>query len=240
MKKILTVLSILLFCGCSNKMEKVKDNSLSIENYLEYGMPDIEKEWSADDYRRAVLSLDKVFKIDVTSAPRFKSQFSQKVFQKLIDTTSFNEFDKLEPSMKLMTLGQFVEPIGKMLMLYTKPIFTGKIFDDEIIELTNYMLIHSNLFVNLAYKNPSLISDESLIKKGVGQTINGCLTTFEDKHTFPPQLREKFSRYLSKQIPGLLRHTTMGTKVEIKIRIKNMIKKETNTTIISNLKKIII
>ncbi len=63
--------------------EIVADNSLSIDEYVKLGVTPLDRPWTVVDYDAAFQTLEELAKKDITKVPRYGSQKSGKLFQRL-------------------------------------------------------------------------------------------------------------------------------------------------------------
>src|SRR5438105_120503 len=60
------------------------DNSLPVKEYVDAGVPPIDKPWMEDDYKKAGTALSAIARTDPTKLPRFGSKRSGELFAHVI------------------------------------------------------------------------------------------------------------------------------------------------------------
>lgn len=66
------------------------DNSPSIEDFYSMGVPSFEKVWSLEDYLATIDILDEIYEQDKLSLPRYESEYSGKLFERMVAFENFN------------------------------------------------------------------------------------------------------------------------------------------------------
>lgn len=65
------------------------DNSPSIEDFNAMGLPSCDQVWSYKDYQKSIEILDQIYEADKFSLPRLNSQYSGKIFERMMNPSNF-------------------------------------------------------------------------------------------------------------------------------------------------------
>jgi len=127
--------SILISC-----VEKKTDTSLSVEAYKNFGMPDPDKQWTIEDYKRAHHVLSKLKWESQPQLPFKGSKKSGLVFNRLVslDYLSFLN-DSIPLSEKAQRITEFGRVYDYWIDVYTVPTVKGK-YNTELAEIRIFNL----------------------------------------------------------------------------------------------------
>lgn len=121
---LITIVAGSIFISCA---EKKTDTSLTIEAYKSLGMPDPDKPWTMEDYRRAHNVLSKLKWESQPQLPFKGSHKSGQLFNRLIslDYLSFLK-DTISLSEKAQRITEFGRVYDYWIDVYTVPTVSGK------------------------------------------------------------------------------------------------------------------
>jgi hypothetical protein len=117
------------------------DNSLTVKDYVDAGVPPIDKAWMEDDYKKAETALSAIARTDPTQLPRFGSKRSGELFahiisRKILDLLS----DKAVPIDTRIDNDWVMDACGPILDIYDRAGKPDRVFDVEQLELSGHIM----------------------------------------------------------------------------------------------------
>lgn len=120
---------LLFFCltatilSNENEIQPYPDNSLYPEQYQELGMPKPEVVWNGTAYKSAAKVIKKFYSVDKWSLPRKDSDYSGKLFERMINIENFEVIaDKSESLQeRLREHDEIINGINQFLNFYYEP-----------------------------------------------------------------------------------------------------------------------
>lgn len=160
---LLLALSLPCVAG-SSEVRVPPDHSLTVEEYIQLGMPPLEPDWSRDERATARSILRELGEQRPSQLPRFASDRSGPLFEKLVHEESFRR-EELEGRIGEMT-GQEIDQLGpdelaqtirrdSLEGIYAPEATGGLLFDRELVEMAAQRLqkaleLRANIESNLA------------------------------------------------------------------------------------------
>lgn len=209
------------------------DNSLKTKDYLDAGVPPIDKAWTTDDYKKGVKALSDIAAKDATQLPRYKSGTSGELFahliaQKNIDAMTDKAVSVDERINMAAALGDYVP----VFMLYVGAIKPGRTFDAETLELGGFLL-RAELAANGAVDDfvaahPDRKGNDGFKKMqgGFAQTAEGVIDFMMDKVNVRKSEAARFAVELKDVLPKLVVLFDPEAQAHIKAQLKEFIAKE--------------
>ncbi len=211
MKVKITLISVLLalnLCSCKEGQTTTKTGI----DFSESGLPDIGKDWSGEDLRKALASLKAIKKTDTFSLPRLKDEKTSVIFKKIMnslptvntsDTTNiFDQFDNMEAFNKALP-DLFVLYAGaseKENKFYSKEAI--EILKRVIQESTNSSELFFNSYIGGQNKSIDITERTEKLNDGTFKVFNGSLNINDPSTKFHPidklSLAETISQNLKK------------------------------------------
>lgn len=221
-----------------------EDRSLSIEAYLQLGMPFPDRMWTPEDYSQAVRVLKLIVEKDARELPRYESQNSGKLFARI--SSRDNLAAMLNKNLPLNTrfplVDGYFEGVKQTMIVYFEPSSRGIIFDVEIIEVLGLTLKLAQETVSMANEfmasipkdDPKLsVRQEGLarMKDGLVTTFDGAIISLGETNAYQAQARIRLCGYLQETLPPILREFPKSVQTEIPLRIKRMEESESNNQV---------
>jgi hypothetical protein len=118
------------------------DKSLTVDEYVNRGLPSPDKTWTAEDMAAGAKVLEEVAKADRYQLPRFESERSGKVFDRLVTPQDLDQFkDKSVPLETRSTQNNsYFRALIRHVKVYSDARKDNVVGDDELIELTKKLL----------------------------------------------------------------------------------------------------
>ncbi len=199
MKKylILSFTILLLSISLQAQTTLINNDSLSIDEYYEFGIPSLNRMWSAKDYTKSGEVLDELKKISINALPRKKGVKSSLLFEKLTNTDKYDFLNKdyYDFNMRFTSVLETMQFSQKLTMLYitNSPMVDKKLkFSNEITAASITMLFlmeqEMDLLNTFLKDNPNLseIQKNGLkkVQYGLSTTVGGMLQTIEKEYMY--------------------------------------------------------
>lgn len=138
---LITVLFTLNLCSCQNKETKTKADI----DFSESGLPDIGKEWTDADLRRAFDVLKGLKKLDTFSLPRLEDGKTSAIFKKIMKSLpSINPKDSVNMLEQFDHFREFKGSIPDLFGLYgASSESENKFYSNEITEVFKRTIIET-------------------------------------------------------------------------------------------------
>ncbi len=75
-----------------NYVPAYPDNSPTVEDFQKMGISDLQSVWKLKDFEQIISLLDEIYEQDKLSLPRYNSEFSGRVFEKMTSLENFDWF----------------------------------------------------------------------------------------------------------------------------------------------------
>jgi hypothetical protein len=147
-------LIVVILTGSISCTDRSEDNSLSVDGYMELGVPDPRKKWDMDDYTEAYNVLAKIKWEQPLKLPARDSNKSGLLFKHMVSleylsflqdtTTSLNE--------KAERISEFIRVYDYWIDVYTIPILKKNHYHREILDIQLFNLRLMEAMLNLAHK----------------------------------------------------------------------------------------
>ena len=151
-KLVLFVIVIIFFSSC--KMSSRKDLSLSLEEYINQGMPDYSRNWTPKDYEDAWQALIRIKNKKPFSLPRKNSEKSGMIFERIVspENFSFIEEDSLRLFEKAYIIKTYLFIQSELVDIYTDHYRKKQYYSSELIDMHNFGLVVTEKMLYLAHK----------------------------------------------------------------------------------------
>ena len=219
----------------------VEDRSLTIEAYLQLGMPSPDRMWTPEDYAQAVRVLKSIAQKDPRELPRYKSQNSGKLFERISSRDNLAAMlnQNLPLNIRLPLVDGYVEGVKQTMIVYFEPSSRGIILDAEIIEVFGLMLklaqettrTANEFMASIPKDDPKLsVRQEGFVrmKEGLVTTFDGAIISLGETTFYRAQTRVRLCGYLQETLPPILREFPTTVQTEIPLRIKRMEENESD------------
>jgi len=168
---------ILLSSSCNNLSDP--DNSLTVEEYKNLGMPDYSKSWTLKDYQDAYNTLDLIKLKKPLSLPRKDSKISGPYFARMTDTDnlSFIYDESLTLNERAYKIQEYINVQGSLINVYTDLDNTAQYYNRELIDLYMFGLSISQYMLDLGLRiNESIEENDILMQDRFNSIKNFYIT----------------------------------------------------------------
>ena len=179
MRKLLLILilSTVHFSSCEQK----KDYSKTLDEYYEFGLPQIDREWSYQDLQSAISSLEKLKETDSFPLPKLKSKKSSKYFKKiLLELPKVDLSDSMNINHQFQNFDLFQKASSKLIFTYGVKEIEQIYYSNESIELEKLTIEEATkvaqLYFNFFAKQPDITNQ---LKESRLKLENGLFSIFE-------------------------------------------------------------
>ncbi len=219
------------------KPQAPPDRSLSVRDYIQRGLPDPDRVWSAEDLGRAVKILAEVASKDPGRLPRGGSERSGSVFARLIDPENLLLFkDRTLPLQARMpeALAHF-ESSNQLNKLYLAAMVKRQVGGREMIELFGSTLRSVAMLFDLVDEFlPTLDKNDpkyqirmqglARMKRGFASSLAGTLQCLTEAENYEVKDRIILIGYLKETLPSILPRLGEGARNETVVRLESMAK----------------
>ncbi len=145
------VLPVLLLSSCHRQEEQ--DHSLTVKEYMQQGIPPINRPWNHDDLSTAVNILQLIRTKDSLALPRFNSRKSGPLFRHMtsLEEVAFLNNDHLPLRDKSFMLQNFLNLEGQLTGLYMNPKSEQQYYSEELVRLYMFALAIAQKMLDMAY-----------------------------------------------------------------------------------------
>lgn len=220
------------------------DHSLSAQEYVQLGMPAPDRTWGPDDYQRALAVLSQLGSKDPSLLPRFGSESSGVVFERLAARENLSILTvESFPIETRLNLGMELQAAAKsVLMVYLTPASQNVVFDDELAELMGLLLaVTADLADSLEEFRDLLPPDDpkmevrlqgfERMRSATSEMVAGVLTSVSERETYRTPARRRLSLHVLESVPRLAVHQTDLQRQEIAGRLAALIQEDLDPTI---------
>ncbi len=144
----------LFVCTASCSNPHGKDYSYPVEQYLQLGIPDIDRPWKVSEFGDIVATLREIKHANPLSLPRKDSQKSGRLFAHMVslDNMYFLDLDTLPLYEKAYRIQSYVHIQNEFCDIYTDLYRREQYYSKELIELYIFGIRVSEEMLNLAYQ----------------------------------------------------------------------------------------
>ena len=214
-----------------------EDRSLSLDEYLQSGVPASDRPWSGADMARAADRLTAAGQADRARLPRYGSKRSGELFARLTASRNLDLYrNRTLPLMARLPDGlKYLESFNRLVKAYLSAFQDGAVGGDEIIELlgatmrvTTVLMGCVDEFVPTIPKDApnyaTRMAGLNQMKEGMASIVMGTLQTLSEKDEYRVDERLRLLGYMRESIPAILPRLLPGTRKEIAVRVKGMAK----------------
>ena len=129
-----------------------------------------------------------------------------------------------------------------LLFIYLRPVNDNVVFDDELAELTGFLLSSSaevadvlSVFIkSLPRDDPKMevrLQGLDRMRSGLSEMVAGTLTSIAERETYRTPARRRFTLHVRASVPRLARHLTDLQRQEIAGRLAALVHEESDAAI---------
>lgn len=213
------------------------DRSLSLDEYIQSGVPASDRPWSGEDMARAADRLMALARQDQGKLPRFASKRSGELFARITARKNLDLYRNrsLPLAARLPDALKYTESLNQMAKTYLSSFLKGATGGGEVIELLGAELrLMVVLMESIDEFLPTIPKDDPnyavrmgglrQMKEGLATVVMGSLQTLTEKDTYRADERLKLLGYMKETIPAILPRLLPGTRKEFLQRVLGMAK----------------
>ena len=186
------------------------DSSLPVSVYRAAGVPELDREWSVEDYARGARALLQMGQSGRDGLPRKESQRSGEVFARLVAAANFSSIPKADTATSRARLAQqYLGVFPGLLQLYS-PASDGLDFAPEqaelvvsLLELLKLALDSSRDYVLEEASWQGAYDEQKAMAVGILRGIGNMLA---ETDRYPGPLRERLREHTARLLPTLVSH----------------------------------
>ena len=139
MHLLLTILLLIIgggHSGFAQSVEPYPDNSPYSRDFMDVGVPSINRAWNANDFESAFLVLDQIYEMDKFSLPRANSEYSGDLFARMVAIQNF-EFvvdKRINIGKRVIDFEHLKEVPFRLLIYYIENYEEQERFGREVLE----------------------------------------------------------------------------------------------------------
>ena len=212
------------------------DHSLAPAAYIEKGMPANDREWIGSDYVTAASVLEEIN--DPTTLPRYQSAVSGAMFARMVSSENYARIhlETISRQTRFYDASEMLRGLSRILLVYNTATNSRRLFDSEEVELFRFILEVSHDFVQFVNEGgasagqaaDSLPIDRDQLRKGLTSILSGDLRVFTEKNLFRPTELLRHADTLTRMFPDLFPFLSANSQLELKVRLDELIKGETD------------
>ena len=233
---ILLFLIILVNGSCRNIFRK--DLSLTLKEYQEKGMPDIDTAWPEDKLMKAHITLGSIRTKNLLKLPRRDSRKSGSVFSRILSKENMSYLDDPSKSLQdkayeIQSMGSFINEVSRM---YTDNFRAEQYYREELIDIYIFEMYVRKRMLEVAEqimnsKDPEVIGMQAGRKGIVNGYVNLIITmiSYQEKtKAFSARQLKKLNNEVSISIKENIQYLDSENKLEISDEIKKITEKSTS------------
>lgn len=212
------------------------DMSLTLDEYIESGMPAHDRTWSGTDMTTAATVLAAIAQQTPGRLPRYESERSGALFARITagSNLDFHVNDSLPLQTRLLDAFQYMQSCNQILLLYANSFNQGATGDSEIIELSGAQLRTWVVTIKLMNEFvPSIDKDDSTyavrmdaIKTMKGSTataVHASLDILTESSFYRTSELKRFTGYVEATFPDILPELPDGSRSEALTRLRSLL-----------------
>ncbi len=226
--------------------QTTKDESLSIREYIEQGVPSPDRYWTGDEFVIAAQAISKIQNSKPNSFPLKTSTRSGKLFDKLIasENLSMVRDSSLGATAQMTEFVKIMKGWTILLPMYDDTRVKKQIHGTEIVLLTVFAMDAMHEAIKIGGKaNAGSVDTNTLkgfekMKSGMATFTKGCLATLTESDNYELKDLVVLSENLKLFVQNTSQWYNESTKQELRASINSTIEKCTSPAIRKNLKEI--
>jgi len=220
--------------GTSNQPRPIPpDHSLTVDAYLDKGMPAIDRSWTGQELAAAGRIIKKIANDSGKKLPRYNSSQSGDVFARMTSKSNFKFYENSWSPVELRFADGLAGSQGaaEILKLYIAANTKNEVGAMELIELLGLSLRYSKVAIKLTNEFiPSLdktASDYSVrmdglaqMKRGLATQVSGCLLSLTERHIYRPVEMKRLIVHMQDTLPDIIPNLTQQSQTEFINKLK--------------------
>jgi hypothetical protein len=212
------------------------DKSLTLDEYVQAGVPAYDRTWSGSDMARAAQVFAGIAQTDAGHLPRYQSQRSGEAFARLTadDNLDLYRNRSLPLEQRLADASSYMQSSNQILKLYLAAFNQHAVGGSELVELAGVQLRVSVVMIELVNELlPTFDKDDptypvrmdglSQLRSGLASVVAGNLVTLTESHAYRTSELKRLAGYMEKTLPDLLPELPPGSRSESLIRLRSFL-----------------
>jgi hypothetical protein len=213
------------------------ERSLTLEEYIEAGLPAHNRVWSGTDMARAAKALAEIAGEDYGRLPRYRGERSGAAFDRLTSVENLEPYGNLDLpiAQRLPDALNHLQSTNQLLLLYVNAINQQGFGGGELVEIMGSILRMTALIFDLTDeflptldKNdpsyPTRLKGLAQMRGGASTTISGCITSLTESPAYSTAELKRLIGYLRETLPDLLPRLDPESALEIQVRLQSFTK----------------
>lgn len=217
-----------------SEVQPPADRSLTLNEYLESGIPTIDRTWSGADLERAVGILEQIASRNGGHLPRYQSPSSGGVFDRLTTERNLELYRNrsLPLEARFPDAMQHMQAVNQLTKLYLKELLRKSVGDSELVEFIGATLRVTVVMFELVNEflptldptdptYPTRMAGLQQLRSGMAAVVAGALQTLTEPHR-TSELKRLCS-HLAATLPAILPELSEGGRTEAKIQLQTFL-----------------
>ena len=212
------------------------DKSLTLDQYIEIGMPAHDRIWGGDDMKRAADVLAVIALNNPNNLPRYQSQNSGEAFDRLNADENLNLYRNrsLPLEMRFYDALNHIESSNQIFNIYLVAFNQRAVGDSELVDMSGSLLRMSVVMLQLVNEFlPTLDKEDPTypvrmnglqqMKSGLASVVAGNMQTLTESHAFRTSELKRLIGYMKDTFPDILPELSASSRTESMIRLRSFL-----------------
>ncbi|MCI0462339.1 MAG: hypothetical protein L0Z62_35755 [Gemmataceae bacterium] len=229
-------------CGTGNTpdssqgKEKISDEkALTVKEYVNQGVPVVEKPWSSADFSEAVKALIAIAQRKPQQLPRYKGSRSGDVFSQLTSEHYLEAIkDRKTPiEDRFQQLIALLKSSNQIYLTYLNALSAGTALDEEAVELSGaqlrltatFIIFMDEMIPTLNKNNPEhqvRIKGYANMGEHLADIVNGATMILGEKREYRATARARLITYERKTFPVIVPRLPADAKKQVVTRLESL------------------
>lgn len=211
------------------------DGSLTPEEYVRYGMPAVDREWSGDDLTRAEGVLSGLSKRGYQILPKYQSERSGEVFARMTSVKNLELLrNKSQPVDTRFTQAvEYYDASSRLLKLYLTAYVKKGVKENDLFELIGARLrlavvildLGDEFVASLKQDDPnyqSRLQGLEGMKQGLASVVSGSIQTLKARGKTPVEDIAKLVGSMQETFPRIVPQLPLDARVETLVEVTRL------------------
>lgn len=219
----------------STRTDPPPDRSLTVKEYVDRGIPSVDKPWTADDQKKAVLVLLTMSVKESDKLPRFESARSGAVFSRLVDTGVRERFldRKIATEKRFNEAGNEFETRYIILQAYLAAFVKNGVGNAEMVEISastlriagTFLVVLDEYFATIPEDDPRYArkaKSRQKIESGVRDMVMGAvLNVVVKEEPYDMKARKRMIVHLKVDVPAFFYRVRLRERARILSKLQS-------------------
>ncbi|MEM9273744.1 MAG: hypothetical protein AAGA80_12375 [Cyanobacteria bacterium P01_F01_bin.143] len=212
------------------------DESLTLDQYIEVGIPAHDRIWSGEDMTRAANILTEIAQNDPGHLPRYQSPNSGEAFDRLIADENLDLYRNrsLPLEMRFYDALNYIESSNQVFNIYLAAFNQRAVGDSELVDMSGSLLRMSVVMLQLVNELLPLLDKEDptypvrmngleQMKSGLASVVAGGIQTLTESHAFRTSELKRLIGYMENTFPDIFPELSASSRTESMIRLRSFL-----------------